>query len=359
VILAADASRAGFFETVSPHLVSFVVIVVVVAVLIGVNRLFLRVERSGERNRFRKQATMLALTLVGVIVVVLTLPVKESTTGQLLTLFGLAITAALTLSSTSFVANMMAGLMLRSVNSFRPGYFIRVGEQFGRVTERGLFHVEIQTEDRDLCTLPNLYVMTNPVRVVSPEGTIVSATVSLGYDTHHTHIEKLLLEATETAGLSDGFVQIVELGDFSVSYRTAGFLPRVRHLVTARSNLRRAMLDSLHRGGVEIVSPAFMNQRPLEAGSRVIPKGPWRADVQDQHNGAAPEELMFEKADEAEKIESLRERREAAVKAVESIKAEIKSADGEAEHERLTTRLGQQERYLAAVEKRIAEHEDA
>ena len=37
---------------------------------------------------------------------------------------------------------------------------------FGRVTERGLFHTEIQTEDRDLVTLPNLYLVTNPVKVV-------------------------------------------------------------------------------------------------------------------------------------------------------------------------------------------------
>ena len=79
----------------------------------------------------------------------------DSTRGQIITLMGLVITGVIALSSTSFVANIMAGLMLQVVKSFKPGDFVRVGEYFGRVTERGLFHVEIQTEDRDLTTLPN------------------------------------------------------------------------------------------------------------------------------------------------------------------------------------------------------------
>ena len=52
--------------------------------------------------------------------------------------------------------------MLRTVRNFRAGDFIRVNDQFGRVTDRGLFHVEIQTADSDLITLPNLYLAAEP-----------------------------------------------------------------------------------------------------------------------------------------------------------------------------------------------------
>ena len=79
----------------------------------------------------------------------------------------------------------MAGLMLQVAKSFSPGDFVRVGEYFGRVTERGLFHVEKQTEDRDLTTLPNLHLATNSITVVHSAGTIVSAELSLGYDVSH------------------------------------------------------------------------------------------------------------------------------------------------------------------------------
>jgi len=349
----ASAQSAGFLESLPPHVFSLVVILIVVFALIGINRLFLRAGGDEGVTRVRKQSVMLALTLIGVVIVVLTLPVEESTEGQLLTLIGLAITAALTLASTTFIGNMMAGLMLRSVDNFRLGDFLKIGDHFGRVTERGLFHIEIQTEDRDLCTLPNLYVATTPTEVVSQSGTIVSATVSLGYDTHHAKIEGLLLEATEAAGLSDGFVQIVELGDFAVTFRTAGFLPKVKQLLTARSNLRRAMLDALHGGGVEVVSPTLMFQRPMSPEERVIPHEERRARSK-PHNGANPEDLMFDKAEEAEKIESLRERKAEAEAAIEALTAEIKGTKDQDEKDRLSARLEKHERMLEAINERIA-----
>ena len=51
------------------------------------------------------------------------------------------------------------------------GDFISAGDQFGRVTERGLFHTEIQTETRDLTTVPNLFLVTHPVTTVRSSGT--------------------------------------------------------------------------------------------------------------------------------------------------------------------------------------------
>lgn len=330
-------------------LVSFVVIVAVVGVLLGVDRLLARRVRAEESSRVRRQGIMLALSLVGLIVIVLTLPVPHTIEGHLLTIIGLALTAALTLSSTTFVGNMMAGLMLRAVDNIRVGSFVQVGEQFGRVTERGLFHIEIQTEDRDLSTLPNLYLVTNPVKVVSSSGTIVSATVSLGYDTHHARVEGLLVSATAEAGLTDGFVQIVELGDFAVTYRAAGFLPEVRQLLTARSNLRRSMLDALHGGGVEIVSPAFMNQRPMATDARVIPEAPARPTASPRTE-ATPEAIMFEKADEAEKIESLRKRRAEVEKEIGELKGKGKGADSD----QAKARLERAEREITALDERIA-----
>jgi small conductance mechanosensitive channel len=97
---------------------------------------------------------MLALTGLAIVAVILALPVADATRAQLLSLLGLVLTAMIALSSTSFVANAMAGLLLRVLGNFRPGDFVRVGDQFGRVTERGLFHTELQTEDRDLSTPP-------------------------------------------------------------------------------------------------------------------------------------------------------------------------------------------------------------
>jgi small conductance mechanosensitive channel len=118
-----------------------------------------------------RELIMLVLTVAAAAILILTLPIAESTRGQILSLLGLAVTATIALSSTTFIGNVMAGLMLRALHNFRAGDFLKVGEHF----EQGFLHTEIQTEERDLTTLPNLYLVTNPITVVRSSGTIVSA----------------------------------------------------------------------------------------------------------------------------------------------------------------------------------------
>jgi small conductance mechanosensitive channel len=127
-------------------------------------------------SQFRGQLIMLGLSLVGLLAILMVLPITEASRGQILGFLGILLSAAVALSSTTLLGNIMAGVMLRSLRGFRAGDFIQVGEHFGRVSERGLFHVEIQTETRDLTTLPNLYLVTQPVNVVNAAGTIVAAT---------------------------------------------------------------------------------------------------------------------------------------------------------------------------------------
>ena len=186
-------------------------------VLFAVRYLLRQRYESSLGYRFKLQMTTLVLSFVGLLAVIIALPISETTTGQLLSLLGLLLSAAIALSATTFVGNVMAGLMQRAVRSFRPGDFIRVGDYFGRVTEQGLFHVEIQTEDRDLTTMPNLYLVTNPVKVIRSSGTLITAEVSLGYDVPRGRVEKLLLEAAGDAGLQEPFVHIMELGAFSIT----------------------------------------------------------------------------------------------------------------------------------------------
>ena len=146
--------------------------------------------------------------------------------------------------------------------------------------------------------MPNLYLVTNPVPVVHSSGTVVAATVSLGYDVAHTDVEKLLCSAAHKANLQDPCVQIADLGDYSVTYRVAGFLAEVKYLISVRSSLRAQVLDALHGGGVEIVSPAFMNQRQIPADRQFIPRRHWPKPTTEE--ATLPEEKIFDKAEEAE-----------------------------------------------------------
>jgi Small-conductance mechanosensitive channel len=215
-----SADLGSFAARFLPLLIT---LAVVVLVLFLADWLFIRRKRDNH-SRSPRQIVMIVLSLAGIVAIILTLPVDSSVRHELLGLLGIVLTGLIAFSSTTFVANMMAGLMLRSVKSFSPGDFIHAGEHFGKVTELGLFHTEIQSEDRDLVTLPNLLLASNPVKVVRSSGTALNCTLSLGYDIPHQQVEKLLSKAALKAGLEDPFVQIMTLGDFSVTYKAAGFL---------------------------------------------------------------------------------------------------------------------------------------
>jgi len=280
-----------------------VTIAAVLVALFTARRLFERHERSVAGHRFRDQSWMVALTLLGALVVILELPIQEETRTDLLRVVGLLLSASIALASTTPLGNVLAGLMLRSGHSFRSGDFLRVEGHFGRVTERGLFFVEIQTEDRDLTTLPNLYLATHPMTVVRAPGTIVSALVDIGYDVSHARVRPMLEEAARRAGLEEAFVRVAELGDFTVQYRVGGLLVEVEELLTRRSSLHEEILDALHAAGVEIAATSVAGLRE-ELGALTSE----RADLERRRKEQVDERVRQALADELERL-SLREQR--------------------------------------------------
>jgi small conductance mechanosensitive channel len=307
----------SLFEVLAQFISLLTTIAGVVILLAGLNWFLRRRWKDDPDAQFRFQLIMLALSFAGLLAIVVALPVNDALRGQLLSLIGILLTAAIALSSTTFIGNIMAGIMLKAMRNARPGDFITVADLTGRITEMDLLHTEIQTEFRDLVTVPNLYMVTQPLKVVRASGTIIQAEVSLGYDVPHSRAMEILCDASRNAGLKDGFVQVRELGDFSVTYRVAGLLEDVTSLISSRSRLRTAMLDALHAEKIEIVSPNFMNTRALSNEHRFIPMPSRKTVTQVQ---AQPEEIAFDKAEEAASVERVRV-------AIEKTAAELKALD--------------------------------
>jgi len=255
---------------------------------------------------FRRQLIQLAGVLAIILMLILFLPLDSGLRGQLLGLYGIVLSATIALSSTTLVGNVMAGIMLKTIKSCRPGYYITVGDHFGRITAMDLLHTEIQTEERDLTTLPNLYLVTHPVRVMRTSGTLLYVELSLGYDVSRHEVERLLLTAATETGLESPFVQIRELGDFSVTYRVSGLLTEVNRLLDKRRELRARTMDTLHAADIEIVSPNFMNTRNFQTTDRFVPEVEAVAEPVD--TGASTDALVFDKAEEAESVTRLREK---------------------------------------------------
>lgn len=299
----------------------------------------------GDERKFPRQLIMLGLTFLGILAAVLVLPISESSRNQLIALIGIIVSGVFAFSSTTIISNLMAGLLLRITKPFRVGDFIRIGDYFGRVSERGLFDTEIQTETRELISLPNTYCIRNPLAATLSTGTIISATLSLGYDIDHKRIEQLLVEAAQTCGLQEPFVHILELGNFAVTYRVSGFLEESKRLISVRSSLYACVLDTLHSHGIEIMSPSYMNQRRLQEGTRVIPQATMVAAPENQNTAA--EELAFDKAEKAEEIENQKQQ---LIEEIEGLEKALKEMpDGEEKAAQKET-MAEKRKQLKALE---------
>lgn len=136
-------------------------------------------------------------------------------------------------------------------------------------------------------------------------------------------MKSLLLVAAEHSELEDPFVQVLELGNYAITYKISGMLKDVKSLLTARSMLRCNVLDSLHGDGIEIMSPTFMNQRPVAEDSKIIPSGKGQQLVS---SGIPAETLVFDKAEKAERLEKQRQKLQ---DKIQSAKTDLENAAAE------------------------------
>ena len=327
-------------------------------------------ERKDKLDRpLIQSARLIGFIIAEVFILVLTMPfVPWEFRIATLQMMGALLSAILALSSVTLIGNVLAGIMLEGIKSFRPGDYIRVNDYFGRVTERRLFHTEINMEDGDLMTIPNLYLATNAVKVTkkvtekiideksSLRGPFLSGVCSLGYDVNKDKVAKALLSAAEKAGLEEAFVRVMELGDFSVTYKVYGMFTKEGHLMMkAQSTLNAMMLEALHEAGIEIVSPAFMNQRQV-ANTPIIPDRSKKKEKVKQTDEV--ENILFDKSIKGDLIEELKEKTVEIDQNIENLEEVAKTAETEYEKVKAKTEIEEEIAEKEKIEKQIKEEKD-
>ena len=304
---------------ISPTLLFFLVIIF----YFFIDKAFEKQNKVKRKNSVFKQITLGLIIIIGILMVLLAMPISEEIKGQVLNAVGIIFSAAVALNSTTFLGNIFAGLMNKTINQFNVGDFVYVEKVLGKVSHIDLFHTEIQTEDRGLVSYSNIYIATNPIKVIKNSGTIISTEVSLGYDVSRIKIEKCLIEAAKKAKLKDPFVFITFLGDYSISYKINGLLEDITLILTSRSNLNAMVIDELHAAKIEIVSPTFMNQRLYPLDEPFIPKKSRIKLEKDTKINA--EDIFFEKAFKAEKLEKKEDRLEDLELKISEMKVALKN----------------------------------
>jgi small-conductance mechanosensitive channel len=186
----------------------------------------------------------------------------------------------LSLGSSSFIANSIAGLSMTYRAAFREGDRIKVGDVVGTVEEIKLMVTKVRTPKNEQVIIPNSNILndnvTNYSYMARRDGVILHTVVGIGYDTPWRQVEALLLMATErTDGLKKDpppFVLQKSLGDFAVNYELNAYCDDEHRMPALYSALHANIQDVFNEHGVQIMSPAY-EADPV--GPKIVPPEKW------------------------------------------------------------------------------------
>ncbi len=172
----------------------------------------------------------------------------------------------LSLGSTSFIANIIAGTALTYRGVFREGDWVVIGDEEGRVEQiRGQL-VRLRTRDNTQVSIPSSTILNSNVTNLSERkdksGLVLRCPVGIGYDESWENVHKLLRQAAhDTEGVMpepEPRVLTNELGNYAVSYTLVVQINDPTALPDIRTRLNQAILDRFQKAGVQIMSPSYV-----------------------------------------------------------------------------------------------------
>jgi small-conductance mechanosensitive channel len=188
----------------------------------------------------------------------------------------------LSLGSTSFISNIVAGYTMIYRRAFRVGDRICVDQMTGIVTEIGLMVTRLRSPKNEELVLPNSTVLssllTNYSKLAREQGLILHTAVGIGYETPWRQVEAMLLEAAaRTEGLLREpvpFVLQTQLGDFAITHELNAYCHTPEAMPRLYAAMHRNILDVFNEYGVQIMTPAYEidPEQP-----KVVPKEQWFA----------------------------------------------------------------------------------
>ena len=186
----------------------------------------------------------------------------------------------ISLGSAGLVNQVMSGFVVIYSRALRPGEFVSVGDDMGRVTEVGMLSTKILTRKQEEITIPNAVLVgtktVNYSRHAGDAGAGVGTTITIGYDAPWRQVHAMLLHAAgQTGGLrKDPAPKVWQraLGDFYVEYELVVSLDQPEDRVPILSELHMHIQDAFNEQGVQIMSPHFENQPHQKV---FVPKSEW------------------------------------------------------------------------------------
>ncbi len=179
--------------------------------------------------------------------------------------FGLLIS----LGSSSAIGNIIAGLVITYMRSFKIGDRVKIGDTTGDVIEKTMLVTRLRTIKNEDVTIPNAAILNGSTINFSSSaknlGLVLHSTVTIGYDVPWRQVHELLISAAskieQVKSEPKPFVLQTSLDDFYVSYQINAYTESAATAAKIYSELHANIQDAFNEAGVEILSPHYRAAR--------------------------------------------------------------------------------------------------
>jgi small-conductance mechanosensitive channel len=167
--------------------------------------------------------------------------------------------------SSSAIGNLVAGMIITYMRSFKINDRIKINSMVGNVIEKTPIVTRILTIKNEIVTIPNSTIMSSQITNLSESartrGLTIYLNVTCGYETPWRKVHQLLLDAADATPdvmktphpyvLEDGF------DDFNIVYQINVFISDANKATRISSDLRQNIQDKFKEAGISILSPRY------------------------------------------------------------------------------------------------------
>ena len=179
------------------------------------------------------------------------------------------------LGSSSAIGNLVAGLVITYMRSFKIGDLIKIKDLTGFVVEKSPFVVRIRNIKNEYITFPNLTVLNSDIinyntsREEGEAGLILHAKVTMGYDVPWRDVYDVLIKAAvktpHTEESPKPFVLQTSVDDFYANYEVNVYTKETEKLGLIYSLLYQNIQDEFLKAGISMFTPHYYAQLPKES----------------------------------------------------------------------------------------------
>jgi small-conductance mechanosensitive channel len=263
-----------------PNVFAIIVIFIVIQFILKVVKMIFNAienEKITPKNFYKDWAqptykiVRFLIIIFGAIVIFPYLPGSESPFFRGISIF---IGVLFSLGSSSAISNIVAGVVLTYMRSFREDDIVKIAETNGKVVEKSLLVTRIRTIKNVEITIPNSSVLNSHIINYSSSSSssssekdrhlILHTEVTVGYDVPWKKVHELLIKAALSTDLiikdetKMPFVYQTALDDNYVKYQINAYTDTPSRMAKIYSDMHQHIQDVFLTAGIDLLSPGHI-----------------------------------------------------------------------------------------------------